>query len=360
MTTSVLGRLPGDWIKNEFDPAYCRAVKTALSGQTIKAGQVCVSDANGKKCVVTATGNETHTYTPNTSATGGVYTLTLWHKDGYWVTTGDIAYNANNSAIGTAVEAVLGSSSVTVAAGIFSTGTAITIQYSGTNYANLSFPLGSCDISRLKGVTSVPVTRSISAGAAKNEVQTLIWGTAATGGTFKLGIKIPAGQTGAGGWVWTDAMAWNATDSTFLAAINAGLDDVLGASKIVATARQSVDTDLGIVLTFSGTGYAGIAHEIVQQDTGALTSVTTATTTRTTAGGLGGGQLANYADCIAINDIDASGGDTTGVFLVRGPAVVDKDRLYYGGGDVDTCCTALAAVGIVTASEATLRSVQTL
>jgi hypothetical protein len=59
--------------------------------------------------------------------------------------------------------------------------------------------------------------------------------------------------------VTTGNIAWNATDATYLASINTALDTATGVvGGIVATAIPSVDPDLGIRLTYSGTGYAGL------------------------------------------------------------------------------------------------------
>lgn len=186
--------------------------------------------------------------------------------------------------------------------------------------------------------------------AAVNEVQTVIFGVAATGGTFKIGVTIPAGLTGAGGVVWTDTIAWNTTDATFLAAMNTALDDVLGASKIVCTARSGIDTDLGFVATFSGTGYAGLPHALLQLDTAGLTSVTTATVTRTTAGHAVGAD----AEMVALAAAAPSGADGTVVCLVRGPAKVDSAQLTVPTGGLTNVTAALLTKGILTVTEPTL------
>jgi hypothetical protein len=60
--------------------------------------------------------------------------------------------------------------------------------------------------------------------------------------------------------VTTGNAAWNATDATYLAAINTALDTATGVvGGIVASAIPATDTDLGIRLTYSGVGYAGKA-----------------------------------------------------------------------------------------------------
>lgn len=196
-------------------------------------------------------------------------------------------------------------------------------------------------------------SKAIVSAVAEDEVQTVIFGAAATGGTLQIGVKIPTGSTGAGGWVWTDAISWSATDATFLTNINAALDNVLGSSKIVATARSAVDTDLGFVLTFSGTGYTGLPHELVQVDTASTTSVTTATVTRTTAGHAAGGDTT----MICLTKTSPSGADGKGVFIVRGPCVVNADALSYPTGGEAAARVALTALGIVCRDEPALTQV---
>lgn len=112
-----------------------------------------------------------------------------------------------------------------------------------------------------------------------NEVQTINFGAAASGGTFKIGFTLASGAV-----VWTDTIAYSATDATFLASMNTAIDNVLGASLVVATAIAATDTDLGFVLTFSGAGYTALPQSLVAIDAAALTSVSTVTVTRTTTG----------------------------------------------------------------------------
>jgi len=356
MSLKVESRKIGDFLKFEENNNYCRAVKTALSGQTLVCGQVCASSAAGKKQVLVGTGNEGHTYTMVAVPTSGTFKFRLWHKDGYWVETAAIAYNAANTVIAAACNAVLGTSAVGC------TGTAATtmvLAFSGTGYAAKYQPLGSMDIQDAFPTLSFTVSRSTAAGVARNEVQTVDFGAAATGGTVKIGVHIPTTGVDIANWpvVWTDTAAWSATDATFLSTINGVLDQVCGASGIVCTAKAATDTDLALVFTFSGTGYAGLAHPMLEIDPSALTSVTTATWTRTTAGGAVGAQLTALADSIALEAIDASAADKTGLFLVRGPAIVDAGELVYGGGDPTAVAASLLALGIIVQSEAARKAI---
>jgi len=87
-----------------------------------------------------------------------------------------------------------------------------------------------------------------------NEVQTVNLVTAGTAGNLRLIVPKPDGTL-----ALTPNIAWSATDATLLASANTALDTATGVSGgIVATAIAATDTDLGMVLTFSGTGYAGL------------------------------------------------------------------------------------------------------
>lgn len=111
-----------------------------------------------------------------------------------------------------------------------------------------------------------------------NEVQTLTFGAAATGGTMRL--RVPKAD---GTMVTTDAITWNATDATWLAAINTALDGATGVvGGIVATGAAP---DTAITFTFSGTGYAALPQPTEMISVVAFpTSATTATVVRTTTG----------------------------------------------------------------------------
>lgn len=91
--------------------------------------------------------------------------------------------------------------------------------------------------------------------AGVNEVQTVNLVTAGTAGNLRLIVPKPDGTL-----ALTPNIAWNATDATLLSNANTALDTATGVSGgIVATAISATDTDLGMVLTFSGTGYAGLS-----------------------------------------------------------------------------------------------------
>jgi hypothetical protein len=128
----------------------------------------------------------------------------------------------------------------------------------------------------------VGTTMTVTA-TGTNEVQQVNFNIASTGGSVVL--KIPKAD---GSFVLTTPASWNATDATYLAAIQAVLDVASGvANGIVVTAIPAVDTDLGFILTFSGTGYAGLpANGLVTVET-LPTSSTAATVVRNTTGASG-------------------------------------------------------------------------
>lgn len=97
--------------------------------------------------------------------------------------------------------------------------------------------------------TSVTIT-----ALGVNQQEDVRLSPASTGGNLQLNVSKPDGTR-----VTTANIAWNATDATYLAAINSALDTATGVTGgIVATAISATDPDLGFTLTYSGTGYAGL------------------------------------------------------------------------------------------------------
>jgi hypothetical protein len=87
-----------------------------------------------------------------------------------------------------------------------------------------------------------------------NQVERVRFNIASTGGNLQLNVAKTDGT-----FATTANIAWNATDATYLASINSALDAATGvAGGVVATAIAATDTDLGVTLTYSGTGYAGL------------------------------------------------------------------------------------------------------
>jgi hypothetical protein len=125
-------------------------------------------------------------------------------------------------------------------------------------------------------ISSVSVTIT---AAGVNEVQTVNLSTAATAGNLRLLVQKVDGTL-----ALTPNVAWSATDATLLSNLNTALDTATGVvGGIVATAIAATDTDLGFVLTYSGTGYAGNTWALAVVDT-MFTSNTGANVVRTTTG----------------------------------------------------------------------------
>ena len=116
-----------------------------------------------------------------------------------------------------------------------------------------------------------------------NEVQRVDMDAASTGGSLRLSFTDPT----TGERITTAAISWNGTDATYLASINSALDTASGVvGGIVATAIPATDTDLGFLLTFSGTGYAAMSHDLVSVAT-FPTSSAAANVSRSTTGSSG-------------------------------------------------------------------------
>jgi hypothetical protein len=120
--------------------------------------------------------------------------------------------------------------------------------------------------------------------AASNDVQTVNFNIASTGGNVALRVPKPDGTI-----VQTAPAAWSATDATYLSNINSALDTATGVSGgIVASAISATDTDLGFKLTYSGTGYAGLPQAVAEVAT-LPTSSTSWNVVHTTVGGVSDG-----------------------------------------------------------------------
>lgn len=354
MTVDTVKKLvPGDFILMEQPANHSREACPVPAGETLAVGQVCKTNAAGKKVALGYTGNETHRYAPTGTATEGRWGLTLRHKDGYWVETGDIAYNATNTDIQNAINAVLGASAVTITGTL---ATQVDIQFTGTDYAQKTWALGYAKHDELVGVTAFTVTRHVSAGAARDEVQRVKIAGSVSAGSFKLGIPMLDGDgKPSGAYAWTDTIPHNATWSTVITNINTALDDLLGSGVIVANAVPGSSYSAGFDLTFSGTGYAGLAFGYVQIDLSGLTGATIPDISRVTGGGLIGEAVDNRADSICLEAAAPVGSDGTAVFLVR-QAEVNAENLVYGGGDPAGCAAGLKDTGIITRSASPLRS----
>ena len=87
------------------------------------------------------------------TATGGTFTLKCLHYTGVEVTTAALAYNAATATILAAVNAVLGTSAVAIAAADTMPNDALTFTFSGANYAGKPQRLILPDIALMTGGT---------------------------------------------------------------------------------------------------------------------------------------------------------------------------------------------------------------
>lgn len=310
MSTKVEGMRLSDWLRWEQDRNASRKLYTALTGNTFVMGQPVALNNARKLIPITGLGDEVQTYTPDAAPSGGTFRLNLWHKDGYFVETGDIAYNATNTQIATAINAVLGTSAVTVAG---TAATTIAVTFGGTGYTGLTFPLGWMILDNLVGTNSAPATRSTSAGYP-NETQVINYQGTLSAGSTRLEVVTPNGAI-----VRTNAVAYDATIANFISALNTALDAATGITGgIVASGTLYT----AVKLTYSGTGYAGQPWPRARVVL-AMTGETYATVSR----------LSLHPSGIMLQDVDASSGDVANCPVLVRNAVVDGDRLAYVSGD---------------------------
>lgn len=338
-------KVVGDFLLAEGAANLSRKVFTVPTGQNLKLGQVCRTDSSGRKVSLAGTGNEAHTYNPDAAPTAGTFVLHLWHKDGYWVATAHIAFDATNTAIAAAINAVLGTSAVSVAG---TAATAIVVTFSGTGYAGLSQPTGWMDLEALVGAASCPVTRSTSAGAAVNQTDVINVSGTPSGGTLRLWVDQPDGSR-----VVTNGIAYDATFANVITNINSALDTATGVSGGIVASGSAWTA---ITLTYSGTGYAGKPFNMAQIIVSSLTGATVADVAPGARAGAAGAASDKLADSIALEDVDASAAAKDAVFLVR-EAVVNRSKLYFGSADPDACVASLEKVNIVARREPSTKQV---
>lgn len=150
-------------------------------------------------------------------------------------------------------------------------GTGTTVTVSAAEAAELVRRVGATGTFKLTGPPSAAgVVRTLTAtysavntsngqvtitALGVNQQEDVRLNPASTGGNLQLNVAKTDGTR-----VTTANIAWNATDTTYLAAINSALDTATGVTGgIVATAISATDPDLGFTLTYSGTGYAGLS-----------------------------------------------------------------------------------------------------
>jgi len=171
------------------------------------------------------TSPEVQTVEVSGTPTGGYYLLHYVNSDSKTQTTDPIAYNANASAVQSALRKLDGLGSVTVTA----TGT-------DPNYTHTITFLGAGG-----NVTQLTSTNRMTGASGTNEVQVLSL-TNAEGGTFTITWDFGSGDE------TTGAIAYNATAATVQTAIEALTTPVSG--DVVCTGGDLPDTD--ITISFAG------------------------------------------------------------------------------------------------------------
>ena len=126
--------------------------------------------------------------------------------------------------------------------------------------------------------SAISTTTATVTAVSANEVQTITMNIASTGGTLVL--RVPKAN---GTFATTTPITWDTTDATYLASINTALDVATGVTGGIVATGAAPDTTL--ILTFSGTGYAGLPQptEMVSVET-LPTSSTSYSVARTTTG----------------------------------------------------------------------------
>ena len=254
--------------------------------------------------------NEVQTYTVNLAPTGGTYTLTFQGQ-----TTAGIAYNAADSAVLSALEALsniaVGDATVTRAgSGTLAAPYVYTVTFLVT-YAGV-------DVQQLTSTSSltgcgVAASTSQAAAAAVNEQQSITLSPVPTGGTFTL-TSHEAETTG--------AVAYNASASTLQTAIIALATPVAG--DIVVTGPDGGPWILDFEQAYAATDIALWTGSGASLTGGGTQAVTVSTTTAATG--------PNFAD----NTANYS----------TGAVPVNTDTLIFQDSDIDLLYNLTALSGV--------------
>lgn len=328
----------------KFEPGMNAGRQTLLVGasETLTVGEIVRKGASGRMVAYDAAANEKQTVKIiNVSA--GTFTITLLDKDGILATTDPIVFNGDAAAILAGLNTVLTSGDVEISAGTLPTN--FTIHWIGEDYAGRPQQLVSIQNIGATDLDDVTVERTQVGGwggAAANELQTLTWDSKGTGGTFTITVDHYDGSR-----VTTAAIAWNAS----LATTQTALDLVAGPTAQITLAGE-IDTADDMTFTYDGSKYKGRdIKNLASIDVSSLTTTTAVVAVQTTKGGPAGSQGVGG---ITLKDVTTAGGalTTKSLFLTRGPAVVNVDKLDFGSSVRLDVIDQLQALGIMTRSEA--------
>ncbi len=311
-----------DIVKFEADARFCRETCDVYAGGTLSVGDICedYSSSNDAKKQVVAGVSDVQTMTLQAGADGGTFCLRYKGQ-----ATAALAYNVSTADCQTAVRALHADLAATVVSGTAGSSYVFTTAAMGCDDIVIDHDLitdgGVAEAASIthttQGSASGALANSICLAAAScvNEVQSLVFAGTPTGGTFTLSLVKKDGTT-----VTTSGLAYNASAATITTAIDTALGE---AGQCVVTGTTLPDQTL--TATWSGASYSGRHQELVTANLASLTGGTpTCTITRTTAGVQG-----------------------ESLFLVRGPAVVDKAYLDFNSCTEATVIAALTALGIV-------------
>lgn len=332
-----------DVVKFEPDKDAGRQELLVGASQTLTIGELVRKGASGRMIAYAAPVNEKQQFKITGTVAAGTFTLEFIDKDGIRATTDPFAEDGNNAAIQTACDSVLGAGAVDL------TGTTIAdiiIEWIGEDYAGRPQELVTLNGEGATGVEDITVERTQTGGwggAAASEVQTATQSAVATGsGTWTITFDHWDGTSET-----TAAIEWDAS----LVQIQAAVDLLTGDTSQITVAGE-MDQDVAIVFTYDGSMYEDRDIEnLFSIDISGLTGPATSTVVQTTKGGPGGSQTVGG---ITLRDVTTAGGvlTTEGLFLTRGPAVVDVDKLDFGSSIRLDVIDELQALGIMVRPEA--------
>lgn len=332
-----------DVVKFEPDMNAGRQELLVGASQTLTVGELVRKGASGRMIAYAAAANEKQQVKVTGSVSGGTYTLTFIDKDGLRVTTDPWAYNGDNAAMQSAMDSALGAGAVDLTG---TTAADVVIEWIGEDYAGRTQALVVLDHEGATSIEDITIERTQTGGwggAAANEVQTATQSAVATSsGTWTITFDHWDGTSET-----TAAIEWDAS----LAQIQAAVDLLTGTTSQITVAGE-MDQDVDIVFTYDGSMYEG--RDIVNLfsiDISGLTGPATSTVVQTTKGGPGGSQGVGG---ITLKDVTTAGGvlTTKGLFLTRGPAIVDVDQLDFGLSIRIDVIDELQALGIMVRDEA--------
>lgn len=335
------------WLGSAAGTNFCESIMldgtlclAAFPNGIIPSGTVLGKvTATGKYAPYAGSGNSVQTVTL-ANATGGTFTVTY---DGE--TTAAIAFNATGAQFQTAVEALSNVQPGDIVVG--KAGSVFTVSFVGSRFlGSTSTPLFTANGASLTG-TSPTVTVAAGAGSGNpsaNEVQSVTINNA-NAGTFRLVFE---GE-------YTGNIAYNAVASTVQTALE-GLAQLDAGDVVVSGGPASSGA---VVVTFSGSRFAGVDVPQLQADESLLQNTSTSdhpnpsiTITTTTQGnraaGTGGVEVA-VGHLFTVKDVTPRNGAVRDVSaaLFWGPGKIIKSKLPPNSGYSSSVANTLTRIRYV-------------